>query len=232
MSRTYTLETQKMAYDFYWISGSTNVWRAMLTLEYKGIAYNSHRLDSSQKDQKKPEFLALNPRGQVPVLKSGDTIIHESVAIMAFLERAQPEPALFGRTAAETGLVWQRIMEVVNYTRDPVEQGIVFPLFRGEAGTHPDRLKEASITALESIKWIETILEHQDYLAGNEPTAADINAMPIIQMLRRVGMRPDAMSLGLGLDDLASSHPAISAWLQRLEKLPGYEAAYPPHWRT
>jgi glutathione S-transferase len=120
----------------------------------------------------------------------------------------------------------------VNYTRDPVEQGIVFPLLRGEAGTHPDRLKAASLTALESIRWLETILAAQDYLAGNERTAADINAMPIIQMLRRVGQRQDAVSLGLRLDNLASSHPAISAWLQRLEKMPGYNAAFPPHWRT
>lgn len=221
-----------MAYDFYWISGSTNVWRAMLTLEYKGIAYNSHRLDSSQKDQKKPEFLAMNPRGQVPVLKCGETLIHESVAIMAFLEREQPEPPLFGRTSAETGLVWQRIMEVVNYTRDPVEQGVVFPLFRGEADTHPDRLKAATIAAIDSVRWIEGLLERQEYLAGDLPTAADINAMPIIQMLGRVGKRSDAIALELGLDDLASSHPGISAWLQRLEQLPGYEAAYPPHWRT
>jgi glutathione S-transferase len=221
-----------MAYDFYWISGSTNVWRVMLTLEYKGIPYNSHRLDASKKEHKSPAYLAMNPRGKVPTLKSGDTVIHESLAIMAFLECEHPTPALFGESAAETGLIWQRILETMNYNRYPIEEGLIFPLFRGEASTQPELLQTAASAVNESLIWIEEILGQQPFLAGSSPTAADIAAMPIFQMLARVGKYPDSLNLKLGFDSLSTTHPAISAWLLRLEALPGYEAAYPPHWKT
>jgi glutathione S-transferase len=56
-----------------------------------------------QAESKTPEYLALNPRGEVPVLTDGDVVVHESIAIVAYLEGEFPEPALFGATSAETG---------------------------------------------------------------------------------------------------------------------------------
>ena len=220
-----------MTYDFYWISGSPNAWRAMLTLEYKGIAYVSHRLDMSKGDLQSPAFLALNPRGKVPVLKAGELVIHESIAIMAFLERQHPTPALFGATAAETGHIWQRIFEVINHLRDPIEIGVIRPLSYGEAAKDPQGLISSAAPAFTSLAWLEDILARQPYLAGSAVSAADVATMPIIQMLARIGARPDAVQLGLGFDDLPQSHPAIAAWLGRLETVRGYDAAYPPHWR-
>jgi hypothetical protein len=46
-----------------------------------------------------------------------------------------------------------------------------------------------------------------------------INGSPILQMLARLGSRPDAVAFGLNLDDRANSHPSISAWLARIEQV-------------
>jgi glutathione S-transferase len=220
-----------MAYDFYWISGSPNAWRAMLALEYKGAPYVSHRLDPSKREHKTPEFLALNPRGQVPVLNVDGSIITESLAIMAFLERAYPTPPLFGETPAETGLIWQRIFEVVNYVRDPIETGVVRVISYGEAMKDPEATKAAACVATARLDWLEDILAREPYLAGESVSAADIATMPIIEMLARFGAKPDAITLALGFDNLGRTHPSIAAWLERLQAVRGYDAAYPPHWR-
>ncbi|EJL33101.1 glutathione S-transferase family protein [Novosphingobium sp. AP12] len=220
-----------MAYDFYWISGSPNAWRAMLALEYKGVEYVSHRLDPGRKEHKTPEFLALNPRGTVPVLNADGVVIAESLAIMAFLESAHPTPALFGETPVETGLIWQRIFEVVNYVRDPIETGVVRAISYGEAIKDPEAARVAAVVATTSLAWLEDILKRHPYLAGESVSAADIAAMPILQMLGRFGAKPEAVELGLGFDNLGQTQPAISAWLDRLKTIPGYDAAYPPHWR-
>jgi glutathione S-transferase len=220
-----------MAYDFYWISGSPNAWRAMLALEYKGVEYVSHRLDPGKKEHKTPEFLALNPRGTVPLLNADGVIITESLAIMAFLESAHPTPALFGATSAETGLIWQRIFEVINYVRDPIETGVVRAISYGTAIKDPEAARAAAAVAKTGLSWLEDILRRQPYLAGLSVSAADIATMPILQMLGRFGKKPDAVELGLGFDDLDRTQPAITAWLERLETVPGYDAAYPPHWR-
>jgi glutathione S-transferase len=40
-----------------------------------------------------------------------------------------------------------------------------------------------------------------------------------------------ARPLELGFLPLGEHHPALAAWVERIEALPGYERTYPPHWR-
>lgn len=215
-------------YEFYWISGSPNAWRAMLALEYKGVPYVSHRIDPSKGEHKTPEYLAMNPRGKVPVLKKGSIALHESVAIMAYLEKAHPEKPLFGSDPVETGLVWQRIFEFTNYVRDPIDDGVVRPLFLG----HDGKLIQAAAPEVHAgLKWLEDLLRSSPYLAGQALSAADFSVVPNIQMLARVGQREAARSLELGFDDIRAFYPFISAWLARIEALPAYDRSFPPHWR-
>ena len=51
--------------EIYWGSGSPNAWRVLLTAELKKIPYESKMLEFSKEDHKKPEFIALNPRGRL-----------------------------------------------------------------------------------------------------------------------------------------------------------------------
>ena len=75
----------------YWGSGSPYSWRVLLALEHKGLAYNSHLLQLAMQEHKAPHMLALNPRGRVPTLKDGDYVVFESLAILYYLDRKQPE---------------------------------------------------------------------------------------------------------------------------------------------
>ena len=101
-----------MAIELYWGSGSPFAWRVMLTLEVKGLTYDSKLLEFSKGEHKTPAYLRLNPRGKVPTLKDGEFVVYESIAIMAYLDRKYPDPPLFGKTAEEAGLIWQRSANV------------------------------------------------------------------------------------------------------------------------
>jgi glutathione S-transferase len=78
---------------------------------------------------------------------------------------------------------------------------------------------------------MEQALSVAPYLAGDDITAADIVALPNIQMLRRVAARPEAIEMRLGLENLGMRLPALGAWLSRIETMRSYDAAYPPRWR-
>ena len=221
-----------MAYELYWISGSPNAWRVMLAMELKGLSYESRRLDPGNREHKTPKVLALNPRGKVPILVDGDVVIYESLAIMAYLERKHPEPALFGMTPQEHGHIWQRTFEVMNYARESIEDGVVRPLIRGQADTAGEAIKTASLDAHVALKGVEGILAEAPYLAGDRLSAADISYMPVVQVLIRAGCRDDARQLELGFDNLPKTYPKITSWLGRIETVPGYDKAFPPHWRT
>ena len=72
--------------EIYWISGSPFAWRVLLTAEVKGIPYEGKLLEASKGELKTPEFLAINPLGRVPALRDGNFTLHESLAIMVYLD--------------------------------------------------------------------------------------------------------------------------------------------------
>jgi glutathione S-transferase len=102
--------------EIYWFSGSPFAWRALLTLEMKHINYSSRVLEISKRDNQSPEFRALSPRGKVPVLKDGDFVLSESLAIMTYLDRKFPDPPLFGRSPEDAGRIVKAISEFDSYT--------------------------------------------------------------------------------------------------------------------
>src|SRR5690606_28966645 len=60
-----------------------------ITLEWIGQPYEIQAVP--REDLKKPEFLALNPVGSVPVLTDGDLVLTQSVAILEYLAEKHPE---------------------------------------------------------------------------------------------------------------------------------------------
>ena len=64
---------------------SINVRKAMWTADELGVAYQNEVWGKPERDPNTPEFLALNPNAQVPVLGDGDFVLWESSAIMRYL---------------------------------------------------------------------------------------------------------------------------------------------------
>ncbi|HTX05040.1 MAG TPA: glutathione S-transferase family protein, partial [Steroidobacteraceae bacterium] len=104
-----------MAIDIYWGSGSPYAWRVLLALEYKRLHYTSHLLQFSKQEHKSPQMLHLNPRGRVPVLKDGDYVCFESLAILYYLDLKYPAPPIFGRSPEEAGTIMRVICEYQAY---------------------------------------------------------------------------------------------------------------------
>ncbi len=67
---------------------------AMWMLEEVGEPYEIELLNLKNGDQRKPEFLALNPMGKVPTLIDGETVVSEVSAICCYLADAYPKAGL------------------------------------------------------------------------------------------------------------------------------------------
>ena len=68
----------------------------------KGIAIEQELVSLMEGAQRKPEFLAKNPLGKLPVLEFDDgSVLTESLAIIRYLEELHPEPNMVGNTARE-----------------------------------------------------------------------------------------------------------------------------------
>jgi glutathione S-transferase len=219
-----------MSLEIYWGSGSGPAWRVLLAAVAKGIPHTSHLISFQARDHKTPEFLGRNPRGKVPCIVHNGFCLRESIAILSYFEAAFPDtPKLFGHTAHETGLIWQGVMEHESYL-GPHNSAVTRPIFFGHDAL-PD-LTEAIETLTTEVRALDAILREQPYLQGESITAHDIMVYPTLQSLQRALTRPRAEGLVHELLPYADKLPGIAAWNDRIAELPGFDATYPPHWRS
>jgi glutathione S-transferase len=219
-----------MAIDVYWGSGSPYAWRVLLALEYKRLPYTSHLLQFSKQEHKSHEMLALNPRGRVPVLKDGDYVCFESLAILYYLDLKYPQPPIFGRTPEEAGVIMRVICEYQAYI-EPQLRTIVRAVFNGEGDLAGDEVTSAMHAVASEARTIEGRLSKGDWVVGEACSAVDMVIFPGIQLLKRALERPEARELSSRFMPVEVNYPALGRWLERVAALPGYERTYPPHWR-
>jgi glutathione S-transferase len=65
-----------------------------IALQEAGANYETVRLDFRSSDQRKPEYLAINPKGRVPALVTDRGILTETPAILAFVAQSFPQSHL------------------------------------------------------------------------------------------------------------------------------------------
>ena len=218
-----------MTLEVIWGSGSPYAWRVLLTLEVKGLGYESRLIQFSRGDHRSPEHLALSPRGKVPVLRDGDYALSESLAIMAYLDRRYPEPPIFGGSPEETGLIWKAIFEFECYVF-PLAERIVAPAFGGRP-LDPADMQAAAGELHGELGGMERIVSARGWLAAERLSAADLAVYPFVEVLLRAAGKEAVRPMGLGFLPLAERYPALEDWRRRVAAVPGYERTYPPHWR-
>jgi glutathione S-transferase len=65
-----------------------------IALEESGADYTTVRLDFKSNDQRKPDYLAINPKGRVPALVTGRGVLTETPAILAYVAQSFPDARL------------------------------------------------------------------------------------------------------------------------------------------
>ena len=218
-----------MALAFYHGHGSPYSWRVWLALEHKEIAYDLKVLSFAAGDTKKPEFVALNPRHQVPTIVDDGYALWESTAILEYLEERFPahDPAknLFPGDVKGRARVRRLVREVDAYLNvegiSPITEEYFF-----KEGAEPDakRVEAARERVREELAWFAKELRG-DYLAGSAPCAADFVLFPYVGYVNRITFRKPETKLTELLP------PELAAWAKRLEALPYYDKTFPPHWR-
>jgi glutathione S-transferase len=220
-----------MALTLYWGSGSPFSWRVLLALEHKRLPYESQLLHFDKQEEQSPQMLKLNPRGRVPVLKDGDYVVFESVAILYYLEMKYPQMPIFGLNPEEAGVIMRVICEFQAYA-EPSVQKIVSAIFADQVAGHIDALTDAMHVVGREARTIEGRLSKAEWIVGTHYSALDMVIFPWIQLLRRALDRTAAAELGARFLPMERNYPALARWIHRIESLPGYDRTYPPHWRA
>ncbi len=193
---------------FYSIAVSGNAYKVRILLALLRIPHEVVLLDIAKRELKKPEFLRLNPRGEVPVIEDDGAVIWDSGACLVYLARKYGgeewlplEPAAMAEVMQWLALAASEVQFGLQYARRGLLQG------RWTAGT----LEQNHAVARVALDAIERRVQHNEWLAQGRPTIADIACFPYVET---------APESGIGLEE----YPKINAWLQRCKALPGWPA--------
>jgi glutathione S-transferase len=159
---------------------------------------------------KRPEFLALNPNGRVPVLVDGDLVLSESLAINLYLAK-QRQSSLYPQDAASEARIWQWTIWAASDIEMPLITALVHRVIRAEA----ERDHAAADTAEERLqrgfKVLEGIFAERRYLLGDDFTLADLNLAGVLLY---------AEQARIGFEH----YPHLADWRRRCVARPGYAA--------
>ncbi len=184
------------------LSGNCHKVRLMLSL--LGLEYTSHTLNGAEREQKSAEFLAMNPFGQVPVLKDGNTIVRDSQAILVYLARAYGADDWFPADAQKAANITAWLSTAANeIARGPNALRLHHKFGRAI------NVDEATSITSNILHVLNQYLEHHEWLANNTISIADIAVYPYIALANE------------GNVDL-TPYMYVENWLGRIEMLFGF----------
>jgi glutathione S-transferase len=197
---------------------STCTQRILTTLEELNVTdYKLEFVDLSKGAHKSPDFLKLQPFGQVPVLQDGDIAIFESRAIVRYLSEkyAGQGTLLLGKTVKDKALVSQWL-EVESQNYNPAASQIVLEkVFKPMMGAPCDEVAVAALTPKleKTLDVYEAHLAKSKFLAGDFFSLADLSHLPYTNMLMYAA----------GKGDLITSRPHVSAWWSAISQRPSFQ---------
>ena len=178
------------------------VRKVMLALEFKGMAYENAPVFPGADD---PAFRAISPLGKIPVLEHDDFAIPDTSVICRYLERLQPEPALYPADPREEARAcWleefadSKLMDALGTL---FQQVFLRPNMLGEATEEAvvAEIREQRLPPL--LDYLEGEVGEGLALVGDAPSIADLSVLTCFMQGRYGGFEVDA-----------GTHPKLARW--------------------
>ncbi|WP_343550885.1 glutathione S-transferase family protein [Pantoea sp.] len=185
---------------------SGHAHRARLFLSLLNVPHEIVDVDLKAGEHLTPEFLAMNPFGQVPVLEDDGVFIADSNAILVYLAKKTGRSEWLPEDALGAAQV-QRWLSVAagDLAFGPAAARLITVFGR------PFNPEEVITRAHLVLTRIENHLKDREWLVGDRPTIADIAQYSYI-----IGAPEGNVNL--------SGYPAVNGLLRRIEALPGFVA--------
>lgn len=119
----------------YWRSTASN--RVRIALALKGIEYDYAPVNLLDGDQLDQPFMTINPQAQIPVLEIDGATLHQSMAILDYLEATHPSPPLLPSNPAEAAHARAFALSIASDIH-PIQNLRVLKYVKGQYGQEQD----------------------------------------------------------------------------------------------
>ena len=193
---------------------SSNSRRAIVVALHLGAKVDFVFVDLAKGEQKRPEYLRMNPNGKVPVLEDGDLALWESNTIAEYLCDLTPKQTLLPHDLKARA----DVLKWTHWTSahfSPAVGILGFENFvkKFVTGQDPDPKEVARGEKLvnDLLAILERHLEGREWLAQDHLTLADYAVASTVFARARIR--------------LPSMPPRVAAWLERVESQPAWKQA-------
>jgi glutathione S-transferase len=153
--------------------GPTRWLRALWGLRELGVDFELMPVNLLAGEHRRPEFLALNPAGKVPVLVDGDSVIPESAAIVLYLAEKYPEGRLLPTDLKERAQVYRWVMFAMTELEQPLWRIAKHTFVLPEDKRLPQDVALAGEDFAAMAGVLERHMEGRQFVVGDRVTAAD-----------------------------------------------------------
>jgi len=196
----------------YTFPPSTNSRKVRIALLEKGLEFERINVDLTKREQKNPDYLKINPFGQVPALDDEGFVVYDSTVINEYLEDEYPYPPLM--PSDSEGRARARMMEDFRDSQfNPYFVHIIQESRKPEAERDTQRIDNAKGEIINAFERTEAELQGKDYLVGGF-SLADVAFMANIELLDRFAIPVDPVK-----------YKSTVAWIARLKARPSFAAS-------
>ena len=168
-------------------------------------------MDLRKKEQKKEEFLKLNPYGKVPVLLDNSALIYESSVINEYLDEKYPDPPLMPPDFAGRARVRILVDFCESHFHTPWFNIYREMTFKSEGERNRELIERSKNEIKEHLSRLNRELEGHEYLVGSY-SLADVVFTPRIALFDSLGIQ------------IASEFKNVGDWVERIKSRPSYQA--------
>lgn len=191
---------------------TTNGLRVKIMLDECGLEYRLHVLDLRAGENRRPEYLAINPMGQIPAIVDPEgpdgapVTLTQSIVILNYL--AQKSGRFLPGDAVTNLAFWRDVQGIATDLTGTLTT--IMAIMR-EAEPHRPTLDLIGNQFNRYLRVWDTALAEKDYVAGNEVTIADFAFYPVVYRCRAV------------TPEYAEGCPNVDRWHERLSARPGVQ---------
>jgi glutathione S-transferase len=184
---------------------SGNCYKVRLLLSFLDLHCDLITVDLRSGAHKTPEYLRINPLGQLPALIDGDIQLRDSQAILVYLARRYGGETWLPTDAGGLALMQQWLSNAANEIANGLAAARGFHLMKR---VHID-IELATTRAHAFLDLLNTHLHNRSWLEFDRPTIADIACFPYVALAHQGQIA-------------LQTYPHVEAWVARFKQLPRF----------
>ncbi len=178
--------------------------RVRLLLSLLELPHEVVEVDVENRANRRPEFLAKNPLGEIPVIEDGELIVYDSNAILVYLSTRYDNGTWLPRDPLSAA----RIQRWLGLAAGPIAYGPNRARLATLFKVPVDHL-QAKDVSFQLLGNLERELKDREFALGEKPSIADVAAYAYVALAPEGGVSLEA-------------YPNVRGWLTRVEGLPRF----------